>query len=141
MLLVAAAVGGWYLAFSWHGRATRAEDEYRDVAGRLSSSEGDVSSLTDRQRDLAAEKARIEDERSALTTEKEQLEANQGQLRQALDVVHQIAVAYQACSAGYVAVIRDLEGSKVTPQTQQSLDSANAACESASALISRLPTR
>lgn len=140
-VLLVAAVSGWYLALSWHGRATRAEDEYRDVAGRLTSSEGDVSSLTDRQRDLAAEKARIEDERTALSAEKDQLEANQEQLQTALDVVQQIAAAYQACSTGYVAVIRDLDASQVTPQTQQNLDRANASCDGATALIRQLPTR
>lgn len=140
-VLAVVAAAGWYLAWSWHGRATRAEDEYRDVAGRLTSSEGDVSSLTDRQRDLSAEKAQIEDERAALTAEKQQLETNQAELQSALDVVQRIAVAYQACSTGYVAVIRDLDASKATPQTQQNLERANASCDSATALIQQLPAR
>lgn len=140
-VLAVAAVAGWYLAFEWHGRATRAEDEYRDVAGKLSSTEGDVTTLTDRQRDLSAEKAQIEDDRAALSAEKRQLETNQQQLQSALGVVQQIAAAYQACSSGYVAVIRDLDASKVTAQTQQNLDRANASCDSATQLIQQLPTR
>lgn len=138
-LILVVAAAGWYLAWSWHGRATRAEDEYRDIAQRLTSREGDVSSLTDRQRDLSAEKAQIEDERAALTAEKQQLETNQAELHSALDVVQRIAVAYQACSSGYVDVIRDLDASQVTPQTQQNLDRANASCDDATALIRQLP--
>jgi len=141
VVLAVCAAAGWYLAFEWHGRATRAEDEYREVAGRLSSSEGDVTTLTDRQRDLAAEKARIEDDRAALEAEKQQLQANQQELSSALDVVQQIAAAYQACSSGYVSVIRDLDASKVTAQTQQNLDRANASCESATRLIQQLPAQ
>lgn len=140
-VLAVLGVVGWYLAFAWHGRATRAEDEYRGVADQLTSSEGDVSNLTDRQRDLSAEKAQIEDDRAALSAEKHQLETNQNQLQSALAIVQEIAAAYQACSGGYVAVIRDLDASKVTAQTQQNLDRANAYCDSATRLIDQLPTR
>lgn len=138
-VLAVVAAAGWYLAFEWHGRATRAEDEYRDVAARLSSTEGDVSTLTDRQRDLSAEKAQIEDDRAALSVEKQQLETNQQQLQAALEVVQEIAAAYQTCSNGYVAVIRDLDASSVTVQTQQNLDRANASCDRATRLIQQLP--
>lgn len=138
-ILAVLAVAGWFLAFSWHGRANRAEDRYRDVAGMLTSSEGDVSALTLRQRDLSSEKARIEDDRAALTAEKSQLEANQQELQKALGIVQQIAIAYQTCSAGYVAVIRDLDASKATPQTQKNLDAANASCDAATRLIGQLP--
>ncbi|MFN8103205.1 MAG: hypothetical protein U0U69_01940 [Acidimicrobiia bacterium] len=138
VLAVVAAVG-WYLAIAWHGRATRAEDGYREVQGWLTSTEGDVSTLTERQRDLSAEKAQIEDDRAALAAEKGQLEANQQELQKALGIVQQIAVAYQNCSSGYVAVIRDLDASRVTAETQKNLDGANASCQAATRMIQQLP--
>jgi chromosome segregation ATPase len=141
VLAVVAAVLGWVVAYQWYGRATRAEDEYRQVTGQLASSEGDVSQLQERQRELAAEKAGIEDDKTALAAQKQQLEADQRQLAATADVIQKIAVAYRDCSGGYAKVIGDLDSGTVSTQTQATLDQANAACDRANALVDQLRTQ